>query len=90
MTLEKGVIDFRSEDVLECQVRHIQWIDANGNIKTTREILRVLNIVLGKMEAFNSVSLMFNAPISLICTVLREGCLGYVHTSPPLSNLALR
>ena len=40
--VRRGVIDFRSEDVLECQVRHIQWIDATGNIKTNREILRVL------------------------------------------------
>ena len=40
--VRKGIIDFRSEDVLECQVRHIQWIDTNGDIKTTREILRVL------------------------------------------------
>ena len=35
-------IEFRAEDVLECQVRQIQRIDGNGNIKITREILRVL------------------------------------------------
>lgn len=40
--VRSGVIVFRSEDVLECRVRHIQSIDSNGNIRTDREVLRVL------------------------------------------------
>ena len=40
--VKNSVVDFRSGDFLECQVRHIQWIESDGNIRTTREILRVL------------------------------------------------
>lgn len=40
--VRNSVINFSAEDVLECQVRQIQTIDRNGNIKVTREILRVL------------------------------------------------
>ena len=40
--VRNSVINFSAEDVLECQVRQIQTIDRNGNIKITREILRVL------------------------------------------------
>ena len=40
--VRNSAIEFRAEDFLECQVRQIQWIDGNGNIKTSREILRVL------------------------------------------------
>ena len=40
--VRRGDIEFRAGDILECQVRRIQQIDSDRNIRTTREILKVL------------------------------------------------
>lgn len=37
-----GAVEFRAKDVLECQVRYTQSFDEDGNIKSDREILKVL------------------------------------------------
>ena len=40
--VKDGAVEFRAKDILECQVKYTQSIDEEGNIKTDREILKVL------------------------------------------------